>query len=197
MGRNVVVITGCVGTGKTTVSEIVAKQIGASHLDLSKIALEKSFLKGYDRERDTPIADIRPLRKYVKLESERVALVVLDGHYASHVAPVRRTLAVIVLRCHPSQLKRRLLKKGYGGRKVEENLLSEMVDVCLCEALSRFDADRVHEIDSTVRSPKQVAEDIILLLEGKKRFKAGKIDWLSSLEREGRLQRVLEEKWSV
>jgi adenylate kinase len=189
--QNVLVVTGCVGVGKTTVSKIVANKVGATHLDLSDICLKKGFIKGYDRERKTPIVNVPPLRAYVRKIAKQAALLILDGHYASDVSPKPLTKTVIVLRCHPLQLKERLMRKGYGKRKLNENVLSETLDVCLHDALSKFDENVIHEIDTTDRSAEDVANDVLAVLKGKKRFRIGKVDWLSRLEKEGTLVEVL------
>lgn len=47
----------------------------------------------------------------------------IDGHL-SHLLPVD---AVIILRCHPTELERRLKERGYASEKIQANVEYEMI----------------------------------------------------------------------
>jgi broad-specificity NMP kinase len=53
-------------------------------------------------------------------------------------------------------------------------------------------SDKVCEIDVSGKRIEEVVEDIILLLEGKKKCRVGIVDWLGKLEGEGRLREFLK-----
>jgi adenylate kinase len=84
-----------------------------------------------------------------------------------------------VLRLAPSELKNRLLARGYSERKIRENLEAEAVDVILSEAVEF--CSRVSEIDTTGKSPLEVAELIIKAITREIELKPGQVDWLEDL----------------
>ena len=124
---------------------------------------------GYDRKRKTKEVDVSKLAKAVaKIEGDMI----LEGHF-SHM--LRPDLAV-VLRCSPKALKKRLQKKGWGEKKVRENVEAEAVDVVLIEALENV--PDVREIDTTSMKPAQVAKAIEAIIAGERqKYRVGNVDW--------------------
>jgi len=92
-----------------------------------------------------------------------------------------------VLRMDPDKLGKRLRARDYGEGKVLENLASEVLDVCLLEAVERYGVGRVDEIDVADKSVDEVVEEILDVLSGRVEARVGKVDWLGKLEEEGRL----------
>ena len=87
--------------------------------------------------------------------------------------------AVVVLRCHPEVLQKRLRLKGWPETKVRENVAAEGLSIILTEAIERYGAQNVIEIDTTHQNSLQTAEAIITIIES--RFTAGKgepVDWM-------------------
>jgi len=98
---------------------------------------------------------------------------VLVGHLA-HLLPIRD---VVVLRCHPVELGRRLTSARRGDRKSRhQNMLAEAVGVITSEALARH--RNVVEIDTTNSSPSRVARQVTAWMNGPRRARSGRIDWL-------------------
>jgi len=59
---------------------------------------------------------------------------------------------------------------------VKENLEAEALDVCLVEAVERY--DEVYELDTTGRSPEETAAAVEEIIKGKGgKYRPGKIDW--------------------
>ena len=56
---------------------------------------------------------------------------------------------VIILRCRPDILKSRLVKRGYRGEKIQENVEAEALDVILVETLEIHPPGHILEIDTT------------------------------------------------
>ena len=104
-----IAITGVPGTGKTTVSALLNKDV----MNLSDL-YEKS---ADGREEDgTWIIDTEKMATIVANESEDNDMI--EGHL-SHLLGISKT--AIVLRCHPTELKKRLKKRG---RDSKFNLMS-------------------------------------------------------------------------
>lgn len=186
--RRVVVVTGTPASGKTTLSKIIAGQIGALHIDLGKLAMEKRFIARKDPFLDTDIVNIVPLRKHLQevLRSKGPELII-EGHYSTAIIPREQVWKALVLRCDPAELKRRMRRKKWGRLKIKENILAEILDVCLVEALRAYGGRKVSELETSFISPFEAAHRAALILQGRSRQPAGDIDWIRRLTKEGRL----------
>ena len=166
----IVALTGTPGTGKTSVSEILRKK-GYVVIDLNKIVEQHNFISGYDRERRCSIADMKKLDSYIQ-KQDRGKMLIVEGHLA-HLLSVDM---IIVLRCSPKILEKRLGKKKYPKKKIMENAEAEAVDVITVESLER--CKKVYEINTTNFKQEKVAEDVERILGGKfKNYEVGNIDW--------------------
>jgi broad-specificity NMP kinase len=83
-------------------------------------------------------------------------------------------------------------KAGFSGNKLWENLASEILDVCLVEALNAYGKEKVCEIDVSSKSVEDAAADILAILKGSKKCRVGVVDWLGKLESEGLLDEYLK-----
>jgi len=166
MQTKFLIISGTPGTGKSAASRLLARRMRWQHIDLGKLALRKRIIKGFDRHRNVPIVDLWGIRTEVMrvAHSTSSEVIILDGSY-SHLVPIRRgVLAVVVLRCNPGVLARRLRGRRWGEAKIRENVQSEMLDVCKSEALGMHKI--VREIDTTGMSAKRICNSVIALYEG-------------------------------
>ncbi len=158
-----IALTGTPGTGKTTIAKILE--------DRYRVIYLKNFEDvkiAYDKSRDSYIVDIEKLkRKIKKLKGEE--RIIIEGHY-SHDMPVDM---VIVLRCHPDELRKRLEKRGYKDKKIRENIEAEAMNLITSEAIMKYGKDKVFEIDTTGKSEKECAEEVIDIIEKRdERYKA-------------------------
>ena len=172
-----VALTGTPGTGKTSVSTILIEN-GIEIVDLNKIAVENNFIIGIDEERNSRIIDIDRLNEFVKENYSRNDIVFVEGHLSHLLKNVNK---VIVLRCHPDELKRRLSGKKWKKEKIKENLEAEMLDVILCETVEIHSEKNIFEIDTTDKSIDSVASSIMEIIKNKfkhmKKYNIGKVDW--------------------
>jgi adenylate kinase len=185
--RQIIIVTGTPGVGKTSVSNQLAEDLKAVHLDLANTVKDLEFYLGKDPKRDTLIVDLKRLVTFVNGFLRKIdSVTIISGHYAVDVVSPARNVAVFVLRCEPQELKKRLEDKSYDSRKIDENVEAEILDVCFVDAVNAFGLENVYEIDTTHRGVNGIAVDIERLLKGKKQSEK-KIDWLGRLEKEGRL----------
>lgn len=190
----VIVITGSPGVGKTAVSKALADKLGMSYVSLTDIVKDENLVLGVDEKRDTLIADLEKLSKRVEKAIRNSSKdLIVEGHYASDVVPSSLASSVFVLRCDPDDLRIRLEGRGYKEKKVLENVESEVLDVCLVNAIERYSAKKADEIDTTHMTVNDVVDEIIQVLNGQKPMKVGKVDWLGKLEEEGRLEKFLNQ----
>jgi adenylate kinase len=166
-----VVVTGTPGTGKTTATEHVETDLEVVHLN--DLIREEGLAEGEDPERGSLIADIDALQERLADRDD----VLIESHLAHHLDADR----VVVLRCHPRELRERLLDRGEDGAKAAENAEAEALDVVLSEAVNAHGIENVYEVDTTDRSPEAVAEDIEAVIAGERDPSAGEVDFLDYL----------------
>jgi adenylate kinase len=118
--------------------------------------------------------------------------VIIDGHYAPAVTPKKKVTRVFVLRRNPVQLREFMLRNGFNEAKLRENLASEILDVCLVEALQEQEEAKVCELDVTDKPVQEDVEEVMAILENRKKCRAGGIDWLGILEAQGVLDQYLK-----
>lgn len=191
--RRVILVTGTPGVGKTTVSRLLASKLDAVRVDLAELVERENLISGMDKARETLIADTSRVSKRIQeiiRESERD--VIIDGHYAVDVVSANNIHVVFVLRRDPDELKGFMEDRGFKERKLWENLAAEILDVCLWDAVSACGSDKVCEIDASGKRVEDVVEDVISVLEGRKKCRVGVVDWLGKLEAEGRLDDFLK-----
>ena len=173
----IVALTGTPGTGKTSAANFLQKR-GIETVDLNKVVEERDFLVGIDKKRKSKIVDIDKLDGYIKEKYNTIDVVFLVGHI-SHL--LKNVDKVIVLRCHPDKLKKRLSTKGWTTRKIKENIEAEILDIILCEALEAYTGKNVFEIDTTKLSIDKVVSNILEIIDNKfkhiDKYKSGNIDW--------------------
>ena len=189
----ILIVTGTPGVGKSSASELLASRIGAKSISLGALVEKEELHVRVDRNRDTLVADMKRVRKRVEdTIANSVGDIVIEGHYAVDVVPPEDVHLVLVLRRDPQELERVLRERLYREEKVRENLAAEILDVCLYDAVTRCGVNRVCEVNVTGRKVEDVVEEIVQILEGKRKCRVGLVDWLGRLEAEGRLDEYLE-----
>ena len=190
--RRVIILTGTPGVGKTNVSKLLSKRLKALNIDLNKIVREENLTVGRDVKRETLIVDLNGLSKRVNEIVESSSQdVILEGHYASDAISPDLVSHVFLLRRDPYVLKKTLKKRGFKEAKVMENVLAEILDVCLFGAVNKYGTEKVCELDVTNRSVNEVVESILRILGGLDEPSIGKVDWIGKLEKEGRFDEFI------
>ncbi|MCL5011606.1 MAG: adenylate kinase family protein [Candidatus Marsarchaeota archaeon] len=158
------VITGTPGTGKSSISRELSKITGWPLFELNKLA------EPYDKDGSVDLKKLR-IKTLEKIKGKRDFIV--EGHLACEFRIPSD--AVIVLRCKPEVLDKRLKKRDYSDIKVRENVLAEALDYCLIRSLENY--DRVVQVDAT----KHVSTKFFF--KRVENLKSDKIDWFKSLKR--------------
>ncbi len=166
-----VAVTGTPGAGKSTATATLADEYDVTHLN-DRIADDESLWTERDEERDTRVADLAAIAEWLGDWSG-----VIDSHLAHRFDAGR----VVVLRCHPDEIERRLRDRGESDATVRENAESEALDVILSEAVARHGRENVYEIDATNRDPETVAAEIRAVIEGDREPSAGTVDFTDFL----------------
>ncbi|WP_435078007.1 adenylate kinase family protein [Halococcus sp. AFM35] len=167
-----VVVTGTPGTGKTTATERLDREV----VHLNDRIHEEGLDAGTDESRDSLVADMDAVEAFL---DERTSgdIELVESHLA-HRLPADR---IVVLRCDPDELGERLAARGESEASVAENRESEALDVILAEAVEEHGADSVYEIDASERTPEEVAAEIERVVAGEREPSAGTVSFLDAL----------------
>ncbi|MGQ9566143.1 MAG: adenylate kinase family protein [Candidatus Bathyarchaeales archaeon] len=192
--RRIIIITGTPGVGKTSVAKLLASRLDATLINLGELVVKEDLILNVDKERETFVADLEKVSRYVKeLLTSVIGDVVVEGHFAVHVISAKRISRVFVLRRNPNDLKKLLESRGWNEAKVRENLASEILDVCLYDAVKMCGNEKVCEVNVTGKTEEEVVEEIFSILKDKRKCWIGVVDWLGLLEREGQIDEFLGE----
>ena len=138
-------------------------------VDLVALARENGLVKKPSRRGETAVVDIERLRG-VRLPRGRLVFT------CSHFAHLLKADKVVVLRCSPNILRKRLESRGWLEGKIMENLEAEAIDLITMEAMRRHRL--VYEVDTTSTVPKEAARQIIEIVRGAvKGHEPGHVDW--------------------
>lgn len=150
----VIALTGVPGTGKTTIANHLDD---VAVVDANDLAHEVDAVEGRDDQRDAEIVDEQRLAERA-LEALPEGPVLVEGHLAHHCDPD----LVLLLRCHPDELRDRLAERGWSKAKVEENVMAEALDALVPE----IHAEPAREVDTTGEDPETLAARIRGLFTG-------------------------------
>ncbi len=129
----VIIISGTPGTGKSTLARLLAPKLNFKILNLKPLLQKCS--EGYDSQKKCLIIDTQKLNKEIikKIKKEKENFI-LASHLA-HYLPKRYVDLCLITKCSDlKELKKRLQKRKYSKKKIEENLQCEIFDLCLNEA---------------------------------------------------------------
>lgn len=194
MDKRVILITGTPCVGKTIVARELTTKLDAHYVNLTDFAKQNNLISGEDEKRHTAIVDEDKMRDKLTavIDNTDKADIVIDGHYAAAVTPKNLVTRVFVLRRNPVELREFMVKCGFRDQKLWENLASEILDVCLVEALREQGKRKVCELDVSERTVEEVVNDILAILDGHRKCRVGGIDWLGMLEAQGVLDEYLK-----
>lgn len=167
MKKSALLITGVPGTGKTTVAKLLSQKTGAALIDINKLVEVLRLYSGTDREDGAKLVRMKELEEEMSsaIKSEKHSLIA-EGHLGCEMKlPVQR---VIVLRCEPKTLRQRMASRNYPPAKASANALSEALDYCTVWSEKNYGKRKVWEIDTTKRTPHEVAAICEKIFSGKK-----------------------------
>ena len=169
-------ITGTPGTGKSSVSEELRSR-GYDVLDIKAHIKANGLLGELDEARNTYEVDLDDLNDSLDDLRAKDGIHLMD----SHLSHFMDCSGIIVLRCRPSVLAKRLEARGYGPETGRANVQSEILDVILCEA-TESDIP-VFEIDCSDCGVSASADAVEKIVKGESSdYLPGKTDWSEEME---------------
>lgn len=189
-----VVITGNPGVGKHTCAKFVSEKLGKAKLiDINRVILSNnavtlptSAVNGIGE------IDVKKTEKLILEEIKKTKDVVIVGHLAPYVLRTTGIDLVAVLRRSPYLLAKIFRQRKYTPMKMKENIAAEILGITLYDSVETFGKERVAELDTTGKTPQDIAKDIVSKLQKKSRKQIGIIDWLSLVYEKGDAQKFLE-----
>lgn len=179
-----IALTGTPGTGKSSVATLLKKQ-GYTIVRLHQLARENKCIDGTDTQRNSQLIDVDKLDTSIKKNFTTDELIFFEGHVGHLLKAIDK---VVILRCHPTELKKRLTKKKWSIKKIKENVDAETIDIILCEAVEYHPKENIFEIDTTKKTIQDVATIIIDMVKKKfqptKPYTIGQIDWSDEIFKE-------------
>lgn len=197
----VVLFSGTPGTGKTILSRKISEKISTKVISLSDLAVKKDLILSFDSKRDTYVIDEEKIVPEIinlikKSRNQEISTLIIEGHLTD-IIPEEFFDLVIVLRCDPDILHKRLKLRGYSKDKVDENVQSEILGNCANFFVEKNLKKPLLEIDTSAIDIDKLVTIIIEIISRDKnknfsKYALGKIDWLEKLSAENRLDEYFE-----
>ena len=167
-----IVMTGSPGTGKSAIAKELSSSLGLRLVDIAAIARSSGLVgKGHE-------VDVAKLSRRLSF-LHRADGFVAEGHLACEFRIPCDFL--VVLRCRPGSLRRRLKKRGYGKRKVDENVLAEALDYCSQRAGTVYRMEPL-ELETSGRTARESAAILKKAIKNKKKT-IDKVDYSDYLRK--------------
>lgn len=174
---NIIFISGTPCTGKTTVSELLSDKLNCKLVKINDLAICDNLVLGIDKDKGYKIIDIDALNDSLSDIISSSDNLIVEGHL-SHLCYGADKL--IILRCRPEILEKRLALRDYSDAKIHENLEAEALGVCSAEALEIYE-NNIYELDVSDLTPDEIVYILIDLINGEKQLSFGEIDFMDWL----------------
>lgn len=171
-----VIITGTPGSGKTTVTRKLKEKVNAEFISINTLLEDYDLNLGTDQKRGYKIVDTEkmiPIIDTIKDNTEE-NLIIFEGHLAQDYPNAD---FVIVLRCNPEILRKRLNTRNWKDEKINENVSAEILGICTSESYETY-GDNVQEIETSTMGIDELANELIRIIKNEVKYPIGQIDYL-------------------
>ena len=197
----IILISGTPGTGKTSVSNMIAELYNGKVLSLNEPKVFKEFNIHFDNKRDTYVIDTDKLLTHIinlieEYKNNDPEYLIIEGHF-SDIIPESYIDYAIILRCDPYVLKSRLENRGYKKDKILENVQAEILGNCANYFIQKNLKIPIYEINTSILTIESVVDIIIKNIikdENAENYLIGKIDWLEKLFQDDSLNVFFDDK---
>ena len=195
----IIIISGTPGCGKTSVSKKISEKINAKTISLNELTVSENLTLKYDKKRETHVVDFNKLIPHVEklielYNKENTEFLLIEGHFSDAI-PEKYVDYVIILRCNPDELFKRLEKRGYSIQKIRENIQAEILGNCTNFFIQKQIKSPMYEIDTsnlTIDSIVKIIIDLTVKNINVEKYIPGKIDWLEILSQNDRIHEFFD-----
>jgi len=174
-----IVLTGTPCTGKSAIAKELSKNLGCKLVYLNEIVNKKKLWKGEDKF-GSKIVQLKKLEREINRVVPKEKNLVIEGHLACELR-IKKVDFVVVCRTNPKTLKRRLRERSYPKEKIENNLMSELLDYCTILSLENY--KRVYEIETSKKLNENIHEILGIVNGQREDLKAGWVSWSRELRK--------------
>jgi len=180
--RNILLITGTPGVGKSSLARALSKRGGYELVDPNKLVKNEKLYTRFDRTSKSYVVDEDKLRRRLQdLSRDSEKKITIPTHLVGRAIPRASVKLVLVLRLDPLILFTRLRARGWTRKKALENVEAEILDTSLQESLSLLGRRRIYEIDTTGKTCASVYRDALRAL-AKGEGRSGEVNWLAAYD---------------
>lgn len=178
----VMFVCGVASVGKTVFSSKLAEKLGVEFIDLPDYVKEKKLYEYYDEVSREYVVDFRKISSKLSPLLKRKKTIIASIHpFKPRSIPVK---LAIVLRLRPDILMIRLMERGYPEWKIAENILAEIVDKPLYDAIRKFSRKKVIQVDTSNKNIDEIVEQFYsAYISRDLKYLNVKVDWINELEK--------------
>ncbi len=177
------IITGNPGTGKHTITKLIAEKLNLEVIDINKIAIEQKLVQ---KNYGSLAVDVNKLKKIIDKKTLKNSILV--GHLAPYVISAKNVEVAIVLRKSPYKLQSIYKKRKYSNKKSLENLGSEILGITYHDTVHEFGQKKTFQIDTSSETISNTVKKVESILK-RTRTKDDKVDWLQTILKKGDMQK--------
>jgi len=185
-----IAITGNPGVGKHTIGTAIAKKLNYHVIDLNKFVIMNNAII-VSKKQESFDVDIRRASLALKTELRKNNDIIIIGHLAPYLLRSNQVDFVAILRRSPSYLLQTYKKRNYTISKIKENIAAEVLGVCSYDAIKQFGRSKIAEFDTSRKSPSEIVRCVIDALNNDSKRSFGVVDWLSTIENEPHLLKLI------
>ncbi len=153
-------------------------------LALNDLARSHSLVSDRGGEEEV---DVHALRRKVK---DIRGSAVIYGHLLPYALDRDSVARVVILRCEPAVLRKRLAARRYPKGKLVENVEAELIGVVSADTFDAFGPERCFELVTTASSPEETAEAACIAIRGD--IEPGpRVDWTTRYDSGAKLKSLL------
>ncbi|XP_055925196.1 adenylate kinase isoenzyme 6-like [Argiope bruennichi] len=165
-----ILITGTPGTGKSTLSSEISEVCNMEWINISELAKANNYFEDYDESLTCHVLDEDRIIEELEEKMQEGGKIV--DYHGCDFFPENWFDIVFVLTTDNTILYDRLVKRGYSGKKLENNIQCEIFQTLLDEAKSSYDEHIVHKLNSN--TPDDMQSNIEQICEWVETYKMNK-----------------------
>jgi adenylate kinase len=164
---------------------LAAEALGLSCVAINDLAREYGY---FEKRSGFAEIDVDNLKK--RLSRSLSGPAVVYGHLLPDVFESDSMSKVVVLRCEPTILKKRLASRRYSRSKVIANVESELIGLISSESFGTFGEGRTSEVDTSDSSPREAALEVVEAIRTSS-AQSKRIDWTLNYGSASKLRSLL------